>query len=115
MKITFHGASGGEVTGSCYHIETNRAKILLDCGMFQGGHRTEDLNRLPPGAEKVDAVVLTHGHLDHTGRLPLLARAGYRGHIHATPATIEPAIAEPAVAEHTGFDSETYETIARRR
>ena len=89
MKITFHGASGGEVTGSCYHIETNRAKILLDCGMFQGGHRTEDLNRLPPGAEKVDAVVLTHGHLDHTGRLPLLARAGYRGHIHATPATIE--------------------------
>jgi len=89
MKITFHGAAGGEVTGSCYHIQTDRANLLLDCGLFQGGHHTEELNLLPPGLEKVDTVLLTHGHLDHTGRLPLLARAGWRGKVHATPATIE--------------------------
>ena len=89
MKITFHGAAGGEVTGSCYHIQTDRASMLLDCGLFQGGHRTEELNHLPPGLETVDAVVLTHGHLDHTGRLPLLARAGWQGTVHATPATME--------------------------
>jgi len=89
MKITFNGAAGGEVTGSSYLIETNRARIVLDCGMFQGGKRAEELNHLPAGYDKADAVVVTHGHLDHTGRLPLLARANYGGPIYATPATIE--------------------------
>jgi metallo-beta-lactamase family protein len=90
MKIKTIGASGGEVTGSAYMIQTGKARVLVDCGMFQGGKRSEALNRPPirPNT-KLDAVLLTHGHLDHTGRLPLLAQLGYRGPVFATPATIE--------------------------
>jgi metallo-beta-lactamase family protein len=91
MKITVHGAGGGEVTGSAYLVETAEAKILVDCGLFQGARKVENYNRIPRrGAfTKLDAVVLTHAHLDHTGRLPLLTRAGYNGPIYATPATID--------------------------
>lgn len=64
---------------------------MIDCGMFQGDRRSEARNRtLPPGrAELIDAVVLTHAHLDHCGRLPVLVRAGFAGPIYATPATID--------------------------
>jgi metallo-beta-lactamase family protein len=91
MKITVRGAGGGEVTGSAYLVQTRDAKILVDCGLFQGARKVENYNRIPmKGAfEKLNAVVLTHAHLDHTGRLPLLTRAGYSGPIHATPATID--------------------------
>jgi len=90
MKITILGAAGGEVTGSAYLVETRQARVLVDCGLFQG-HHTEALNRPPLGADAapLDAVVLTHAHLDHTGRLPLLGQAGFRGSILATPATID--------------------------
>jgi metallo-beta-lactamase family protein len=92
MKITVVGAAGGEVTGSAYYVQTNQASILLDCGMFQGGKKSEALNRPPVGArQKIDAVVLTHGHLDHTGRLPLLAQRGHTMPVYATPATIDMA------------------------
>jgi metallo-beta-lactamase family protein len=93
MKITIHGAGGGEVTGSAYLLETNNAKVLVDCGLFQGARKAENHNRLPKkGAfNKLDAVILTHAHLDHTGRLPLLTRAQYEGPIYATPATIDVA------------------------
>src|SRR5262245_3834932 len=91
MKITVHGAGGGEVTGSAYRVETADANVLVDCGLFQGARKVENYNRIPKqGAfEQLNAVVLTHAHLDHTGRLPLLTRAGYRGPIYATPATID--------------------------
>jgi metallo-beta-lactamase family protein len=91
MKITIHGAGGGEVTGSAYLLETREANILVDLGLFQGRQKLENYNRLPKkGAfEKLNAVVLTHAHLDHTGRLPLLTKAGYGGPIYATPATID--------------------------
>ena len=91
MIITPHGAAGGEVTGSAYLIKTNRARVLVDCGLFQGGKRADELNQIPggPGTGKVDAVLITHAHLDHVGRLPLLVQCGYAGPIFATPATIQ--------------------------
>src|SRR5262249_12837109 len=77
MKTTLVGAAGGEVTGSCYIVRTEQARILVDCGLFQGGKKPEALNRPPTAPNRtVDAVILTHGHLDHTGRLPLLSKMG---------------------------------------
>jgi len=78
MKITLLGAAGGEVTGSSYLVETSRTKLLVDCGLFQG-QGADALNRaaFPEALRSLAAVVLTHAHLDHTGRLPLLARAGF--------------------------------------
>jgi len=90
MKIQVIGAAGGEVTGSAYIVQTNQARVMVDCGMFQGGKQSEQLNRPPTRPNtKLDAVLVTHGHLDHTGRLPMLARLGYKGPVFATPVTNE--------------------------
>jgi metallo-beta-lactamase family protein len=91
MKVTLLGAAGGEVTGSAYLLETRSANVLVDCGFFQGSNKSGNYNRIPKrGAiNHLHAVLLTHAHLDHTGRLPLLTRAEYSGPIYATPATFE--------------------------
>lgn len=90
MRVVVFGAAG-EVTGSCYLVETGQARVLVEFGLHQGGPEAERRNRrmLPLEAERLDAVVLTHAHLDHSGRLPMLHKASYAGRIFATPATIE--------------------------
>jgi metallo-beta-lactamase family protein len=90
MQIHFLGGAT-TVTGSQYLLVTERAKVLIDCGMFQGSPNESVRNRLPfafhPG--DLDALLLTHAHLDHCGLIPLLVKAGYTGPIHATAGTIE--------------------------
>lgn len=88
MRITFCGANR-EVTGSCYLVETNRTRLVVDAGMFQGSVFTEvkNFNPFPFDPSTVNAVVVTHAHLDHTGRLPKLVREGFRGKIYATAPT----------------------------
>lgn len=90
MKIKFCGASQG-VTGSCHLITTNEHKILLDCGQFQGGKSMEAMNRepFPFAPEEVECVVLSHAHIDHCGRLPLLVKRGFQGYIYCTDATAD--------------------------
>jgi metallo-beta-lactamase family protein len=90
MRIRFLGAAG-DVTGSAYHVMTNDAGILVDCGFFQGRRQESAKNRRTKQIEdgKLDAVVLTHGHLDHIGRLPLLTRNGYKGPVYATRPTLD--------------------------
>jgi metallo-beta-lactamase family protein len=90
MKVTFHGAAGA-VTGSAHELETDGKRYLLDCGMFQGRRKeAERRNReFPFAVSSIDSVVLSHAHIDHSGRLPLLVREGFRGPIYATPATAD--------------------------
>lgn len=96
MQITFHGAAG-EVTGSCFLVTANGKRILVDCGMFQGGDEAHEQGQNDFGfaPEEVDYVLLTHAHLDHCGRLALLTKRGFRGEIVATSATAESARLPP--------------------
>lgn len=90
MKITFLGAAK-TVTGSCYHIETGKYSFLVDCGMFQGSSTDDALNHEPfpfnPG--ELDFVLLTHAHIDHSGRIPKLYTNGFKGSIYTTKATVD--------------------------
>jgi metallo-beta-lactamase family protein len=96
MKLTFCGASH-EVTGSCYLLETHSTslgvgkKFLVDCGMFQGSDFNEAKNGdpFPFDPKTIDAVLVTHAHLDHTGRIPKLIKDGFSGRIFMTKATID--------------------------
>lgn len=90
MRITFYGAAH-EVTGSCHLVETASNRFLVDCGMFQGSQKGERRNSIPEriDARHLEAILLTHGHLDHCGRLPLICKAGFNGPIYATAGTIE--------------------------
>lgn len=90
MRLGFHGAARG-VTGSCYRLEAAGRDILIDCGLYQGPRDIADENREPFGFDPraIDCLLLTHAHLDHCGRIPLLVKNGFRGEIIATAATRE--------------------------
>lgn len=90
MKIKFCGASTG-VTGSCHLLTSGEHKILLDCGQFQGGKAQDALNyeRFPFEPSEIECVVLSHAHIDHCGRLPLLTKRGFEGKIYCTDATAD--------------------------
>lgn len=88
MKLEFLGAAG-TVTGSRYVLETNNGKVLIDCGMFQGAKslRLKNWEPFPVKASEIQAVVLTHAHIDHSGYIPRLVKEGFRGRIYCTPPT----------------------------
>src|SRR5579864_348496 len=88
MKLTFYGGVG-EVTGSNYLLESGGTKIMVDCGLHQGSHYADRQNfePFPYQPDEIAAVFVTHSHLDHTGRLPSLVRAGFKGTIYSTAAT----------------------------
>jgi len=88
MHIEFHGAAR-EVTGSCFLVRAAGRSVLVDCGLFQGGPADEARNArpFPFDPKKIDAVVLSHAHIDHSGRLPLLLKSGFRGPVHTHAAT----------------------------
>jgi metallo-beta-lactamase family protein len=90
MQIEFFGATR-EVTGSCYQITVGDYRLLVECGIIQGSHEHERHNEdpFPFDIQQIDAVILTHAHLDHSGRLPLLVKRGYRGPIYTHHATVD--------------------------
>jgi len=86
MKITPYGGVEG-VTGSCFLVETGASRFLIDCGFFQGEENSRNSKGFPFNVQNLDAVFLTHAHLDHSGRLPLLIKNGFRGRILCTDVT----------------------------
>lgn len=113
MKISFHGAAGG-VTGSCHLIECGDQKVLIDCGLYQGGRSIEAENTAPFGFDpaEIDCVLLTHAHLDHCGRLPLLAKRGFKGEIITTAASRE--LARLVLLDAAGLQEEEANYQARK-
>ncbi|MEO0278950.1 MAG: MBL fold metallo-hydrolase, partial [candidate division WOR-3 bacterium] len=112
FEISFHGASG-TVTGSCFLLRYDGLNILIDCGLFQGGEDEELLNYSAFGFDprEVDYLVLTHGHLDHVGRLPLLVKEGFKGKIICTDATFD--IARVVLVDAARIKSEDYKRMKK--
>jgi len=114
VELEFYGAAG-QVTGSCHILRVGGSTILLDCGLIQGGRKAEAANvePFPFDPREVDAVVLSHAHIDHSGRLPLLVKRGFRGDIHAQNAT--KAIAAILLADSADLEASQVRRENRRR
>ncbi len=112
ITLGFYGAAG-EVTGSCSIVSTRDARVMVDLGMHQGERVADERNRrLPPDLDTLDAVVLTHAHLDHSGRLPLLMQNGFRGRIFCTAPTAD--VAEVILRDSAAIQAEDCERFNRR-
>ncbi|HYD53279.1 MAG TPA: MBL fold metallo-hydrolase [Gemmatimonadaceae bacterium] len=113
MQIEFSGAAR-EVTGSCHIVRVNGHTILLDCGLFQGRRKesAERNKKLPLPTAEIDAVVLSHAHIDHSGRLPFLVNEGYKGKIHCTAATRD--LAAIMLADSAHIQEKDAEFLSRR-
>ncbi|MCL7488330.1 MAG: MBL fold metallo-hydrolase [Desulfobulbaceae bacterium] len=113
MQIEFHGANRN-VTGSCHLVKCNNMQLLVDCGMFQGGRDMDEENRNDFGFDPaaIDFLILTHAHLDHCGRIPLLAKRGFSGKIVCTPATRE--LARLVMLDSARIQEEEAEYKARK-
>ena len=113
MKISFHGADR-DVTGSCHLVSCGGKQVLIDCGLYQGGRELEEENREPLGFDpsKVDYLLLTHAHLDHCGRIPLLVEQGFRGEIITTAASRE--LAKLVMLDAAHLQEEEAEWHARK-
>ena len=113
MKISFHGADQG-VTGSCHMVECAGKRILIDCGMYQGGRELVEENAEPMGFDpaSIDFLLLTHAHLDHCGRIPLLAKRGFSGEVITTAASVE--LARLVLLDAAGLQEEEARYQERR-
>jgi metallo-beta-lactamase family protein len=116
MKITFCGAAG-TVTGSCHLVEVEGLRLLLDCGFFQDAHEQDQNNRAPFAfeAKGIDAVLLSHAHLDHAGLLPRLVREGFSGRILCMRPTAEIARLMLADSAHLQVEDAAYRTRKAKR
>jgi len=117
MSLSFHGGVDG-VTGSCHLLTAGGINILIDCGLFQGGFETEQRNRDDFGFDpsSIDYLLLTHGHLDHCGRIPLLVKKGFIGKIICTSATYDIAkIIMLDTAQIQEEDAEHWKKINKRK
>jgi metallo-beta-lactamase family protein len=114
MRLQFVGAAR-EVTGSAHLVHVNGRTILLDCGLFQGRRAEvgEKNRKLPHAVDRIDAVVLSHAHIDHAGRLPFLVREGFRGDIHATAATRD--LCEVMLADSAHIQEKDADFLRRHR
>lgn len=116
MKLTLHGAAR-QVTGSCHLLEVGNRRVLVDCGLVQGSREEEAANEKPfpfePAA--IDAVILTHAHIDHSGRIPLLYKRGFRGPVYAHEATVDLAGIMLRDAAFIQEKDAEYESLRRRR
>lgn len=113
MRISFHGADQG-VTGSCHMIECAGKRVLIDCGMYQGGKELVEENAEPFGFDpaSIDYLLLTHAHLDHCGRIPLLVKRGFTGEIITTSASVE--LARLILLDSAGLQEEEARYQLRR-
>jgi len=113
MILSFHGAAEG-VTGSCHLLEAGGLRLLVDCGLYQGQREVLDENRSPFGFEPrdIEHLLLTHAHLDHCGRIPLLAKQGFHGEIITTAATRE--LARLVLVDAAHIQEEDAKHAARR-
>jgi metallo-beta-lactamase family protein len=114
MKVTFWGATK-TVTGSMHHIEAGGSRLLLDCGLYQG-RRQESYERncnFPFSPSNIDAVILSHAHIDHSGNLPNFVKKGFSGPIYATPATVDLCLA--MLADSAFLQEKDAEFVNKRR